>query len=198
MTRLLRLPDFLSVSLSLLLLVGLPVLGGCASEGEEEDGPPGSADAPPAARAMTQEVQEMVEEGNQAQRDGRYQEALDFYTRGMDADPDHPIPQFGALMASLALGDSALADSLRQGLEVSAPELVRTLGPGGSMGGMMNPHGAGEAGGDPHAGLGGMMPGMMPPAGDSGAGGLPPGHPMLFERVPDTAADVSGDTASGG
>jgi hypothetical protein len=131
---------------------------------------------PSAAEPMSAEVQSFVNQGNEAQRAGEYETALDFYRQGMELAPDHPVPQFGALMAAMALGEDALADSLTQRLAVTSPELLAMLNPDGSMGGGMpeNPHAGG-------------MPGMTPPPGTSGEmEGLPPGHPVLFEVTPDT------------
>jgi len=132
---------------------------------------------------MSAEVQDLVNQGNEAQRAGEYQVALGFYRQGMELAPDHPVPQFGALMAAMALGETALADTLSRKLETTSPELLAMLNPDGSMGGGMppNPHGAG-------------MPGMNPPPETSGqVEGLPPGHPALYEVVSDsTPPDTTG------
>jgi hypothetical protein len=125
---------------------------------------------------MSPEVQNLVNQGNEAQRAGEYEAALGFYRQAMEIAADHPVPQFGALMAAMALGEDALADSLAERLAVSAPDLLAMLNPDGSMGGMpQNPHAGG-------------MPGMTPPPGTSGeVQGLPPGHPTLYEVTPDSA-----------
>lgn len=167
------------------LALTLLLLAGCGG-GEGDSVPEGREEIPAAAQPMSAEVQGFVNQGNDAQRAGEYEVALGFYRQGMALAPDHPVPQFGALMAAMALGEEALADSLVRRLEVTSPELLAMLNPDGSMGGGMptNPH----AGGTP-----GAMPGMPPPPGTSGQGeGLPPGHPVLFEVTPDT---VQPDTA---
>jgi hypothetical protein len=110
---------------------------------------------------MSESVQDLVNRGNEAQRAGSYQEAMGLYREAMSLAPGHPVPQFGALMAAMALGDTALAASLRTKLETTAPELVGMLNPNGSMGAMPT---------DPHAG----MPGM------------PAGHPDITGARPDT------------
>lgn len=161
------------VALTLLPLTGCGGQGGESTPGDQEV-------MPGAAQPMSTEVQSLVNQGNDAQRSGDYEAALDFYKGGMELAPDHPVPQFGALMAAMALGEEALADSLSQKLAVTSPDLLAMLNPDGSMGGGMpaNPH----AGGMP-----GATPGMMPPPGTSGeVEGLPPGHPALFEVTPDT------------
>lgn len=126
---------------------------------------------------MGPELQALVDRGNAAHRAGNYTEALETYEEAMELDPEHPIPQFGALMAAMAAGDTALAESLSTKLETSAPELLGMLKSNGSMGGMPA---------DPHAGGQGAMPGGMPPMGDPGMSGLPPGHPTIPGITPDT------------
>ncbi len=161
------------------LILGLAVLAGCGSEGGES-GETTSEPMPPAAQPMAPEVQDFVNQGNEAQRAGEYDAALDFYRQAMARDPEHPVPQFGALMAAMATGNEALADSLTQKLEATSPELLAMLRPDGSMGGgaPTNPHGAGM----PEA-----MPGTgQPPTAEGEVEGLPPGHPVLYEVTPDT------------
>jgi hypothetical protein len=132
---------------------------------------------------MSAEVQELVNQGNEAQRAGDYAAALGFYREAMELAADHPVPQFGALMAAMALGERALVDSLTLKLEATSPELLAMLSPDGSMGGGMPAA--------PHAG---GMPGMPPPEGAPGQiEGLPAGHPVLYEVTPDTVRpDTSG------
>lgn len=126
--------------------------GGCGGE-SETDGSISEGSGSSVA-ALSAEVQGWVDEGNTAQREGRYQDALADFRRAMDGQPGHAVPQFGALMAALALGETALVDSLRAELEVTAPELLSMLSPGGAMGSeVVNPH--------------------------SGPLGLPPGHADL-------------------
>lgn len=136
--------------------------GGCGGE-SETDGSTSEGSGSSVA-ALSPEVQGWVDQGNTAQRESRYQDALADFRRAMDGQPGHAVPQFGALMAALALGETALVDSLRTQLEVTGPELLAMLNPGGAMGGEgVNPH--------------------------SGPPGLPPGHPDLSEAVaqpPDT------------
>ncbi|MFC1659933.1 hypothetical protein ACFL3S_00525 [Gemmatimonadota bacterium] len=167
------------------LTVAAIILGSVGCGGEAEGGPgtsQGREGLPPAAREMSSEVQDLVNQGNTAQREGRYQEALAFYQQAMEGDLEHPVPQFGALMASMALGDSALARTLREKLQVSSPELVAMLSSDGGMGGQMaDPHDAGEA-----------MPQATPGDAATGQGELPPGHPVLVEVRADT---IRPDTA---
>lgn len=126
------------VKMSLPLLVaGILVLAGCGNgggNGDEED-----AGQAPGAQPLSDEAQEFLDRGNLAQREGRYGDALAFYRQAMELAPEHAVPQFGALMAAMALGDSALADSLRTKLQASSPELLEMLHPGGGMGGGMMP-----------------------------------------------------------
>lgn len=155
-----------------ILVSGLLLIVGC-SGGEDMPGNSGQAEPPTAAPPMSAEAQELVDQGNAAQRDGDFQAALALYREGMALVPGHPVPQFGGLMAALALGETTLADSLRSLLEVTAPELVAMLGQGNAMGG-------GPA---------------SPPPGAAGAmgGALPPGHPAVTAPPVDTAqADTVG------
>jgi hypothetical protein len=159
--------------------MGLFALSGCQGEADEN----GEAAMPAAAQPMSAEVQELVNQGNEAQRAGNYSTALGLYREAMELAADHPVPQFGALMAAMALGEQALADSLTRKLEATSPELLAMLSPDGSMGGGMpaNPHAGG-------------MPGMAPPEGATDrVEGLPAGHPVLYEVTPDTVPpDTSG------
>jgi hypothetical protein len=138
---------------------------------------------------MSEEVQGFVNQGNEAQRVGDFEEALEAYRAAMELDPEHPVPQFGALMVAMATGDEALRDSLSQRLQETAPELLSMLNPDGSMGSEMpaNPHGGGMPGG---------MPGGTPeaPEGMTPMDGLPQGHPALFEVGPPdtTQPDTTG------
>jgi hypothetical protein len=146
------------------LAFGTLALTGCGGSGGGADEASGPENLSPAAQPMSAEVQSLVDQGNTAQREGRYTDALELYQEAMELDPQHPIPQFGALMAATTLGDSALIASLSASLEASAPELLGMLAPGGGMGGGMG----------------------MPPVADSLTGGLPPGHPTLPEASVDT------------
>lgn len=172
-------------SLTVLALSLLAVIG-CAGETQDRPDSAGQGETSAAAQPMSAEVQELVNGGNEAQRAGNYQGAMELYREAMSLAPNHPVPQFGALMAAMALGDQALTDSLSAILQETSPELLVMLNPDGSMGGGMPS--------DPHAG--GMPPGAMPSE-DSGLSpmeGLPEGHPTLYEVEPgDTAgADTTG------
>ena len=169
-----------SKTLCSFLAIGLFALTGCGG-GSGEDGEVGT---PAAAQPMSAQVQELVNQGNEAQRAGDFDAALGFYREAMELASDHPVPQFGALMAAMALGDQTLADSLTRKLQVTSPELLAMLNPDGSMGSGMPAA--------PHAG---GMPGMAPPEGASGqVEGLPPGHPVLYEVTPDTVGPDSSGT----
>lgn len=149
-----------NVSILLFLLGGL-FLAACGERrGNQEEGGGASPGESPAAQALSAEAQDFLDRGNVAQREGRYADALALYRQAMELESEHPVPQFGAYMAAMAMGDSALADSLRAKLEVSSPDLLDMLHPGGGMGG----------------GMGGMTPGM-PPGADPHRSVLPPGHP---------------------
>jgi tetratricopeptide (TPR) repeat protein len=118
-----------------LLVAGVLVLAGCGNGGANRDQE--GAGPAPGAEPLSDEAQEFLDRGNMAQRDGRYGDALAFYRQAMELAPEHAVPQFGGLMAAMALGDSALADSLRAKLQESSPELLEMLHPGGGMGGGM-------------------------------------------------------------
>jgi hypothetical protein len=175
--------------LTALALMGL-VMGGCGNDEAPPAEGPDQGGMPAAAALMSAEVQDLVNQGNEAQRDGNFEEAMDHYRSAMERDPEHPVPQFGALMAAMALGDEALVDTLSQQLQQSAPELLAMLNPDGSMGGGMpaNPHAGGMPGG---------MPGGTPqaPEGMTPMSGLPQGHPTLYEVGP---ADTTKPDTTGG
>lgn len=149
-----------SRSILLFLLSGL-FLAACGERrGNQEEGAGAVPGESPSAQPLSAEAQDFLDRGNVAQREGRYADALALYRRAMELEPGHPVPQFGGYMAAIATGDSALADSLRAKLEVSSPDLLEMLHPGGGMGG----------------GMGGMAPGI-PPGVDPHRSVLPPGHP---------------------
>jgi hypothetical protein len=145
-----------------------------AACGDGDDGPPEDNESPsaPGAQPLTDEAQALVNQGNMALRDDRYQEALTHFQQAMELHPDHPVPQFGGLMAAMALGDSTLTASLREKLTVTGPELLDMLGPEGTMGGGM-------------PGAGHMPTGDMPPT------GMPPGHPQIQVEPDDTVGPIS-------
>lgn len=141
-----------------------------------------------AARPMSEQVQELVNLGNGAQRAGNYQEALGHYQKAMEIDPEHPVPQFGALMAAMATGDAELTEELTQRLQETSPDLLAMLNPNGTMGGEM----------PANSYAGGGMPGGMPPVpqieGGTPIEGLPSGHPTLYDMGP---ADTSQPDTTG-
>jgi hypothetical protein len=167
------LKGFTAVRGLLVLTLSLLVGSGCGGNGTPDGQGAGSEDLPPAAQPMSAAVQGLVDQGNTAQREGLYAEAMEFYQEAMELDSEHPIPQFGALMAALALGDSATASSLSASLELSAPDLLGMLNTDGGMGEAMPA--------DPHGGAGAGMPGM-PGAVIPAQGELPSGHSSV---VPD-------------
>ena len=100
-----------------IVTMGLLTLAACGGQGKESaSGDPEGM--PAAAQPMSADVQSFVNQGNDAQRSGEYEAALAFYQQGMELAPEHPVPQFGALMAAMALGEEALADSLSDMLAV--------------------------------------------------------------------------------
>lgn len=131
------------------VLGALPLVG-CG--GNQEDALPVGG-MQEVSNPLSQDAQLLVDQGNAAQRDGRYSDALGLFGRALEIHPDHPVPQFGTLMAAMAAGDTALVMDMREKLAVTGPELLEMLGPGGAMG-------APIPGG-----------GHMPP------GALPEGHP---------------------
>ncbi|MFG1690623.1 hypothetical protein ACGF5M_00465 [Gemmatimonadota bacterium] len=128
-----------------LLTLGL-LLGGCASQ-ENGGGAPPDTPSESAARPIPAAVQVMVDSGNLAFRGGDFESALSRFRDAVEGAPDHPVPLFGVYLASTALGDSALADSVATVLRDEAPWLLGMMG-----------HPEGEAPADPHAGMV-----MMPP-----------------------------------
>jgi len=173
------LKDFGSSVSSWMLLGTLVVfpLVGCGGTGEKA--PPaqdGQAASQPssdqtASRPLSDQAQLLVNQGNTAQREGRYAEALAFFGQASDIHPNHAVPQFGGLLAAMAVGDTALAQSFREKLEVSGPELLAMLGPGGTMGGMTS---------------------SEPELGSSGEAALPPGHPVFTDVAVDSVLPDTG------
>ncbi len=168
------------------LLLSALFLIGCGGGGEGNTGEtPGEGPVP-----LTPRVQELVNQGNAAHRAADYQAALGYFTDALAEQPDHPVPQFGAVMAAMAVGDQAMVDSLSAKIQETSPELLGMLNAQGRMG-------AGMPGGAPHAGMGGgagnphagvAMPGGAPvPPSESGMKameGLPEGHPTLYDVGP--------------
>ena len=167
-------------------MLGVLGLTGCGGSQDSAPSAENQEAIPPAAAVMSAEVQAFVDQGNEAQREGNFEAAMSAYRAAMELDPQHPVPQFGALMVAMATGDEALTDSLSQLLQASSPELMAMLNPDGSMGAGMpaNPHGSG-------------MPGGMPPVpeGMTPMGGLPQGHPDLYEVTPTDT--IQPDTVGG-
>lgn len=146
------------------LLAVLP-LWGCGGSGGN---PPAGGAGSVASQPLSEAAQELVNQGNAAQRAGRYDEALDYFTQALELHPDHPVPQFGTLLAASAAGDTVLARSMREKLATTGPELLEMLGPEGMMGG--------EPSGGAH----------MPP------GSMPPGHPPVSPSPADTVSPRTG------
>lgn len=146
-------------------ILTLLAAAGCGGDGEGEAG---IQTSPGTVPPLSEEAQAMVDRGNTALRAGQYAEGLDFFSKALEIHPDHPVPQFGSLMAAMAVGDTALVASLREKLQTTGPELLEMLGPEGGMG-TSNPG----------------MPGTdhMP------QGGMPPGHPSFETLPPDTSGD---------
>lgn len=119
------------------------------------------------AQLLSDEAQALVAQGNEAQRSGRYEEALEDFSKALELHPNHPVPQFGTLMAAAAVGDTALARSMREKLEETGPELLEMLGPAGAMG---------------QGGAGGVH---------APAGGMPPGHPTVEAAPDDTVSAMN-------
>jgi tetratricopeptide (TPR) repeat protein len=140
------------------VLLALPACSGDAGDSSPAQG--GQA----GAQVLSDEAQALVAQGNEAQRSGRYQEALEDFSKALEMYPNHPVPQFGTLMAATAVGDTALARSMREKLEETGPELLEMLGPGGAMGQ-----------GGAH------VPG----------GGMPPGHPNVETAPDDTVSGMN-------
>jgi len=143
------------------MLATLPLLG-CGGNSGDNSQP---QDGPTASQPLSEPAQLLVNQGNMAQREGRYREALGYFGQALEIHPNHPVPQFGSLMAAMAVGDTALAQTLREKLEVTGPDLLAMLGPSGTMGGM--PPGTPEGGHVPE-------------------GAMPPGHPTVEEVPNDT------------
>ncbi|NNM05870.1 MAG: tetratricopeptide repeat protein [Gemmatimonadetes bacterium] len=144
-----------------ILLTALPFVG--CGRSDNEGGPAEENQA--GSLPLTEEAQLLVDQGNAAQREGRYSDALEAFGGAMEIHPNHPVPQFGSLMAAMALGDTALVESLKVKLQTTGPELLEMLGPSGAMGG--------------------TAPGM-PGAGHTPQGSMPPGHPSIQEPPVDT------------
>ncbi|MFH1765997.1 MAG: tetratricopeptide repeat protein [Gemmatimonadota bacterium] len=148
-------------------VAALPLLG-CGGSGEETLP---AQEGQEVSQPLSDQAQLLVNQGNTAQREGRYAEALDFFGQALDIHPNHPVPQFGSLMAAMAVGDTALARSLREKLEVTGPDLLAMLGPEG--------------------GMGDTAP-ATPGASHLPEGAMPPDHPTVENVPPDTVRPEAG------
>lgn len=138
-----------------MVMVGVLALAGCNDGNDAERQPLGQDPAMTEARAgWTPEYGELVDDGNVAYREGRYDDAADAYYKATELNPDVAAGWFGVHMAELARGNQAEADE--------ALTRAEALTPGLGMG-----HPGMQEGDSPHGGM------MMPPQGE-----LPPGHPM--------------------
>lgn len=152
----------------LVLAVAGSLLAGCGvndNGGNQVGNLQGASAASP---ALPDNAQSLVDQGNTAQRAGQYADALSFYQEAMALAPEHAVPQFGALMAAMAIGDSISAESLRERLEENGPDLLSMLEPGGAMQG-----GTANQPSDPHT-----VPGELPPG--HPATGVAPFDTLLF------------------
>jgi hypothetical protein len=138
-------------------------MAGCGADNEEVAPAQGGQTS---AQPLSDQAQLLVDQGNNAQRAGRYSDALSHFSQAMEIHPDHAVPQFGSLMAAMAMGDTALVSSLRKKLEITGPELLEMLGPG--------------------AGMGGTVP-DMPDGGQLPENAMPPGHPSIQDLPTDTS-----------
>jgi hypothetical protein len=142
---------------SAVVMMGAVALAGC-NGGNDAERQPLDRDAMAEARAgWTPEYGELVDRGNTAYRDGRYDEAADAYYEATALNPDVAAGWFGVHMAELARGNQDEADEALLRAEALTPGL-----------GMGHP---GMPGDSPHDGM------MMPPQSD-----LPPGHPTVPQQ----------------
>lgn len=76
-----------------------------------------------AAGSLPAELQEHLDEGNAAYRDGDYDEALGHFQRAVEAEPQLAAAWYGVGMAQKALGDAPAADSAMAEVHRLAPEV---------------------------------------------------------------------------
>jgi len=74
--------------------------------------------------------QALVDSGNTAFREKKFDLALDFYRKASESDPTHAAPWFGTYMVGQAIKNTALADSALAMVRARAPEMKAR--PGGA------------------------------------------------------------------
>lgn len=143
---------------SAVVMVGVVALAACNDRGEDAQTQLDNDAMAEARTGWTPEFGELVDEGNAAYREGRYDDAAEAYHGATEMNPDVAAAWFGLHMAESARGnqeeaDEALmrAEALTPGLGVGHPDM--------------------PAGDSPHDGM------MMPPQGE-----LPEGHPTLPQQ----------------
>jgi tetratricopeptide (TPR) repeat protein len=138
---------------SAVVMVAVVALVACNDRGET-DRVPLDRDAMAEARTgWSPEFGELIDNGNTAYRQGRYDDAAEAYRRATDLNPDVAAGWFGLHMAEMARGNEEAADEALMRAEALTPGL------GGG-------HPTMPEGDSPHGGM------MMPPHGE-----MPPGHP---------------------
>lgn len=92
--------------------------------------PPGHVpiDQPPGASALSVLGQALVDSGNTAFREKKFDLALDFYRKASESDPAHAAPWFGTYMVGQAIKNTALADSALAMVRARAPEMKARSG----------------------------------------------------------------------
>ncbi|MEJ2503171.1 MAG: hypothetical protein P8177_07600 [Gemmatimonadota bacterium] len=104
-----------------LVAFGLAItLAGCGQPDDQETGSISREDVAEARDDLDPAVLEALDAGNEAYRDGSYQEALRHYEEA-NQDGDVAAAWFGIYMAQLALGNSEAADSAMQRAQDLAP-----------------------------------------------------------------------------
>lgn len=102
-----------SAASCLALAFGLAA-GACTPEEEQRTDSMTEERARSARGALRAEVVSLLDSGNVAYREGRFEEAADMYRRAVDDDPDVAAGWFGLYMAERALGN---ADDAQEALE---------------------------------------------------------------------------------
>lgn len=100
--------------------------------------PPGHVPiAPSAPTDLAPRTQALLDSGNTAFRLKQFDQALAFYAKASEAQPEHAAPWFGTYMVGQATKDQALADSALRMVRQRSPNMEAH--PGGTPGDMPMP-----------------------------------------------------------
>lgn len=107
----------------IVLLLAAMAGGGCRDgrEGDQQTGSVRAEDVQRAREALSPEVREHLDAGNEAYREARYPQALEHYRQAAELDEHAAAAWFGIYMAESALGNAEAAEAAIQRAREAAP-----------------------------------------------------------------------------